>query len=71
VYDNDGFLTFGNDYVDVDPDGGDKDINLTYNLFTGEVSGDVGGTQGQHLYSRGGNDDQGEIWFTVNFDPAI
>jgi len=69
VYDNDGLLTFGNDYVDVDPNGGDKDLNLTYNLFTGEVSGDVVGTQGQQLYSRGsGDDNQGEIWFTVNFD---
>lgn len=55
------------DRIDIDPQKNDKEIDLIYNLLTGEVTGDVIGQKGQQLYSRGrGDSDQGEIWFTIN-----
>ncbi len=71
VYDNDSFLRGQNDHVDIDPDRGDRDINLLYNLFTGEISGDLLEIKDQWFYSQGGGDSSsGEIWFTVGFEPA-
>ena len=71
IYDEDGGANGADDHVDIDPNSGDKDLNLTYNLFTGQITGDVSGTQGQQLYARGrGDSDQGEVWFTLNFQPT-
>ncbi|MEQ8385858.1 MAG: S8 family serine peptidase [Coleofasciculus sp. A1-SPW-01] len=69
LYDQDNFFFLFNpdDHIDIDPKSGNRDINITYDLRTGRVSGDLTGYKGRSLYSRGGGDsDQGEIWFTVN-----
>ncbi|NJL36267.1 MAG: S8 family serine peptidase [Leptolyngbyaceae cyanobacterium SM1_4_3] len=70
VYDNDGGLAFGDDLIDIDPLGGNTDLNLFYNFITGAISGDATGIAGQRIGSRGGgDDDSGGIEFTVGFDP--
>jgi hypothetical protein len=61
VYDSDSFLTLGDDHIDIDPSGG-RDLNLSYNVNTGRITGDLSGYRGWRMYSR----DKGEIWFTVN-----
>ncbi|HBB30782.1 MAG TPA: hypothetical protein DDZ80_02255 [Cyanobacteria bacterium UBA8803] len=68
LYDEDGPSWLNpDDHVDIDPRWGDKDLHLTYNLSTGQISGDVYGSQGQQIYARGaGDSSRGEIWFTVN-----
>lgn len=71
VYDEDDGLNGPTDMIDVNSIRGKKNLELAYNLFTGEISGDLSGNGGQQLYSRGsGFDDSGEIWFTVSFDSA-
>ena len=71
LFDDDGGLTGGDDHVDIDPDSGDKDLELAYNLFTGDITGDATATGGEEIYSKGrGDSDRGEIWFTVDFAAA-
>ncbi|NEQ49515.1 MAG: S8 family serine peptidase [Leptolyngbya sp. SIO3F4] len=61
AFDSDGFLQFEDDHLDIDPGQG-KDLNLSYNLFTGIITGDVSGLRGQQIYTG----DSREIWFTID-----
>ena len=69
LYDSDGPQWINRDeHVDIDPNWGDKDLNLFYNLFTKQITGDLFGNSGDQIYSRGaGDSDRGEIWFTIDF----
>jgi hypothetical protein len=71
LFDDDSGLTGRDDHIDIDPNSGDRDLELAYNLFTGDITGDATATGGEEVYSKGGGDsDRGEIWFTVDFAPA-
>ena len=74
LFDDDGglFNPFNDDdHIDIDPDSGDKDLELVYNLFTGDITGDATTTGGEEIYSKGGGDsNRGEIWLTVDFAPV-
>lgn len=64
--DDDGGLENQDDYVDINPKKGKKDLEFTYNLRTKRFSGDASGRRGQTIHRRGGGDtSQGHIWFTV------
>lgn len=66
LIDDDGNLERKDDYVDIHPRKGKKDLDLRYNLNSKRVTGDVSGKRGSRLHSAGGGDsDRGEIWFTV------
>ncbi|QYO62699.1 S8 family serine peptidase [Leptolyngbya sp. 7M] len=70
VYDDDEFLTFDNDWIDISPTDGYKDLNLVYDFLTGQISGDRSGGAGQSIAATGvGDDNSGTIEFTVGFDP--
>ncbi|MCX6090987.1 MAG: carboxypeptidase regulatory-like domain-containing protein [Candidatus Atribacteria bacterium] len=64
------------DHADIDPGGG-KDLDFTYNLVDGRVTGDVtavaSGRETQ-VFARGENSDgqdRAEIWITVTRDPVL
>ncbi|NEP25374.1 S8 family serine peptidase [Moorena sp. SIO3I6] len=73
LLDSDGGTRGGDDRADIDP-GSDKNLNLRYNLFTGDVTGDLDiefeeiqrrRKRGESdIYSKGGN---GEIWLSLDF----
>ncbi len=70
VYDDDGFLTFSNDWIDIDSQTDDRDLNLVYDFITGQITGDLTGGAGQPLASTGaGDDNSGSIEFTIGFEP--
>ncbi|NEO44346.1 MAG: S8 family serine peptidase [Moorea sp. SIO4A3] len=64
LFDKDRGILNDDDHIDIDPKENAKDLNLIYNLFTGEITGDVTGLGGRQLYSTGG---KGEIWFTIDY----
>jgi subtilisin family serine protease len=65
LFDSDGGFRGGDDHIDIDPNpsANRKDLNLTYNLRTNQITGDRSGWNGQQIYSSGG---KGEIWVTIN-----
>lgn len=67
VWDSDGGLAGADDFIDLDPRSGFRQINLTYDVFTNTVSGDVSGIGGQLLTSigGGGDGDRAQAWFRV------
>jgi hypothetical protein len=68
VWDSDGGI-FGSsdDAIDLDASSGLRQVNLTYDLVTGAISGDVAGSAGQTLFVAGsGDSDRARMWFTVN-----
>ena len=66
LYDDDRGPFNDDDHIDIDFRPGDKDLHLTYNWITGQITGDLNGLRGQQIYARGGGDSQvGEIWFTI------
>lgn len=68
VWDSDGGIFDGsNDHVDVDAFTGARNINLTYDLFTNSISGDISGYGGSMLFAAGAGDgDRARAWFTVD-----
>jgi hypothetical protein len=65
--DDDGGMEKKDDYVDINPRAGKKDLNLVLDTKTGRITGDVTGKRGQTLYSQGGGDsDKGKIWFKIS-----
>jgi len=66
LIDDDGGLEDRDDFVDINPKDGKKDLNLVLDLSTGRISGDAKGKRGQVMHVRGANDgDKGEIWFVI------
>ncbi|NEO90684.1 MAG: S8 family serine peptidase [Moorea sp. SIO3G5] len=73
IFDSDGGLRFNDDRADIDPGSG-NDLNLLYNLFTGDVTRDLDiefeeikrrrTRDESDIYSKGGN---GEIWLSLDF----
>lgn len=67
IYEDDGAM-LGSQYVDINSAPGVRDLNLTYDLLTGNISGaGINGKKGQLIYSAGqGDSDRAEIWFSLN-----
>ncbi len=66
LIDDDGGLEDRDDFVDINPRNGKKDLNLVLDRKTGRISGDAKGRRGQTIHIRGANDgDKGEIWFVI------
>ncbi len=54
------------DRCDINPRPGATDINITYNLHTGAITGDVTGIRRRLISVHGGGDaKRAQIWFTV------
>jgi len=66
IDDDDGGLEKKDDYVDVNPRAGRKDLNIVLDTKTGRISGDAHGKWGQKIYTAGaGDSDRAELWFMV------
>ena len=66
LWDDDDGLEQRDDHIDINPAGKAKDLILTYNAATKEISGDVTGKAGEWITSSGGgDDDRGKIGFTI------
>jgi|GEM_PF-5522790 len=66
LMDDDGGLEERDDHVDINPAGGAKDLILTYNASTGQITGDATGSAGSWITSQGGgDDDRGSISFSI------
>lgn len=67
INDDDGGIEEKDDYVDVNPRDGKKDLHLMLDTKTGRITGDVTGRRGQTLFVQGGRDgDKGKIWFAIS-----
>ncbi len=67
IYDEDGGLFGADDKCDINPASGEKELNLKYDLSSGKIFGDLTGTKGVEIVSRGaGDSDRAEIRFTIN-----
>ena len=68
IDDDDGGMERKDDYVDVNPRKGKKDLNMILDTVTGRITGDVTGRRGQTLYSQGGrgDSDRGKVWFKIS-----
>ncbi len=74
IFDEDGGLNFGDDHIDINPNSGNKDLNLIYDQVTGSVTDTVTkqvyGSRGNLINLTGSGDgDEGEIWFSVEGPP--
>jgi hypothetical protein len=59
------------DHCDVSPVNGKKTLEISYDLSTGRIGGDVSGNEGEVIHARGGGDsDRVEIWFRLTQSPA-
>jgi len=66
LIEEDGGLERKDDYVDINPRKGAKDLDLILNQKSGRISGDASGRRGRVIRSKGLHDSgQGEIWFTI------
>ncbi|MGH3528219.1 MAG: hypothetical protein ACRDS0_14955 [Pseudonocardiaceae bacterium] len=67
---SDGFLNFGDDDCDIDPNNGDKGLDLTVNLIPCSVSGDKSGVCAMPITTIGNGDGDGnaELRFRVEVD---
>ena len=67
IDDDDGALERKDDYVDVNPRRGKKDLNLVLDTKTGRISGDAQGWRGKMMYSQGaGDSDRAKVWFKIS-----
>ncbi len=67
LMDDDGGLEQRDDHVDINPNGGQKDLIVDFNSATGQVSGDAAGAAGSWITSAGaGDDDRGTITFSIS-----
>jgi hypothetical protein len=66
LLDDDGGLEEADDFVDINPRKGKKDLHFILDTKTGRITGDVHGRRNMSIYSYGeGDTDQGKIWFSV------
>ncbi|HEY0868494.1 MAG TPA: C2 domain-containing protein [Fimbriimonas sp.] len=66
LYDDDSGLEDRDDHVDINPAKGEKDLILTFDAATGQISGDATGTAGTFMTVKGGgDDDNGKISFSI------
>ena len=67
LWDKDGGLAGADDRIDIDSRVGYRDLNLTYDLITNQVTGDTSGLGGRRLsVSGGGDSDRASMYFTVD-----
>ncbi len=64
MWDSDGGLNGADDRIDIDGGAG-RDINVTYDLLTNQITGDVSGTGGSTLGSSGNSGDRARTYFKV------
>lgn len=65
MWDSDGGLAGADDRIDIDPSSG-QNLNLTFDVVTGAITGDVSGSRGQLLNIAGNSGDRARMWFTVD-----
>ncbi len=65
MWDSDGGLAGADDRIDIDPGAG-QNLNITFDVVTGAITGDVSGSGGQLLTIAGNSGDRARMWFTVN-----
>src|SRR5262249_8229366 len=59
------------DHCDVSPLDGKKTLQISYDLSTGRIGGDVSGNESEVIHARGeGDSDSVEIWFRLTQSPA-
>lgn len=67
INDDDGGIEEKDDYVDINPKDGKKDLNMILDTKTGRITGDVKGWRGKTIMVQGGKDgDKGKIWFAIS-----
>ncbi|MEX0269238.1 C2 family cysteine protease [Leptolyngbyaceae cyanobacterium UHCC 1019] len=67
LWDSDGGLAGSDDRIDIDSRTGYRDLNLTYDLITNQVTGDANGLGGRRLSVNGAGDgDRASMYFTVD-----
>jgi hypothetical protein len=67
MWDSDGGLAGADDHIDLQAGAGLRDVNVTLDLLTGNITGDINGWQGQMLTMAGSGDgDRAQIWFTID-----
>ncbi|HVL39852.1 MAG TPA: C2 domain-containing protein [Fimbriimonadaceae bacterium] len=68
MMDDDGGLEEKDDHVDINPQEGEKCLNLWYNTTTGQISGDLAGPSTRMFATRGGgkDSDKARIWFSIS-----
>ncbi|MDJ0712671.1 MAG: C2 family cysteine protease [Prochloraceae cyanobacterium] len=64
IWDKDGWLN-PDDHIDINRRAGVRGLYLTYDLLTDRISGDISGTGGHIMYSRGYQNDRAQMWFRV------
>jgi len=65
MWDSDGGLAGADDRIDINPGAG-QNLNITFDVVTGAITGDVSGSRGQLLTIAGNSGDRARMWFTVN-----
>ncbi|MBF2029711.1 MAG: hypothetical protein IGS48_23635 [Oscillatoriales cyanobacterium C42_A2020_001] len=65
MWDSDGGLAGADDRIDIDPSSG-QNLNITFDVVTGAITGDVSGSRGQLLNIAGNSGDRARMWFTVD-----
>jgi hypothetical protein len=65
LWDSDGGLAGADDRIDIDPAAG-QNLNITFDVVTGAITGDVLGNRGQLLNLAGASGDRARMWFTVD-----
>ena len=68
LWDDDGGWEGKDDHVDINPNKGEKDLNLSFNTQSGSLVNNLYGVVGsEYLYSQGGGEKgKAQIWFTVS-----
>jgi hypothetical protein len=67
INDDDGGIEEKDDFVDINPRNGKKDLHLMLDTRTGRITGDVTGRRGQTIFVQGARDgDKGKIWFAIS-----
>lgn len=67
VWDSDGGFAGRDDHIDIDSRSGYRNLDITYDLMTNQISGDVSGLGGRQLSVSGGGDaDRARMTFTVD-----
>ena len=67
LWDSDGGLAGADDHIDIDTGSGFRNLDLTYDLITNQITGDVSGLGGRRLFTSGtGDSDRASMYFTVD-----